>query len=149
MRNEIMANMKHYESAVLTGLDASGYPLSVRCVPELEANDLVMRVQLPPESQMQAGLANLLYHRHNELLWDMQSFLLRGKLEKDEGGWTFHPQQFTLGTPGKGIKGLLASLRWVRGARRQARNYLQKRRLPRPRIPWQEIRETKAQAQQS
>ncbi len=149
MWDKITKNMKKYQTAVLTAIDANGSPFSVRCVPGLDANVQVLRVQLPPEVQLQTGPASLLCHRHNELLWEMESFLLRGTLERDEQGWNFHPQQFIPGAPGTGLRGILPSVRWVLDCRRSARLYLEKRHLPRPRIPWNEIQEVKAQALQS
>ena len=148
MRDKIAANLKQYQSAVLTGIDANGYPLSVRCVPEMEAADLRLRVQVSPGVLLQPGPANLLCHRHNEMLWEMYRFLLRGDLEKDDQGWIFSPHHFISGTPGTGVRAFLPTLRWLLGSRRQASRYLQRRQLSRPRIPWGEIQELKAQSRQ-
>ncbi len=149
MWDKITKNLKKYQSAVLTGIDAHGYPFSVRCVPEMDKSAQVLRVQLPPGVQLQAGPASLLCHQHNELLWNMESFLLRGSLKQDEQGWKFQPQQFIPGTPGAGLKALLPSVRWLLASRGTAKRYLEKRHLPRPSVPWDEILEVKDQAQRT
>ena len=146
MWNKITRNLKKYQSAVLTGIDAHDYPFGVRCVPEMDANAQVLRVQLPPGVQLQPGPASLLCHQHNELLWNLESFLLRGSLMQDGQGWSFQPQQFIPGSPGTGLRALLPFVRWVLDCRRSARLYLETRHLPHPRVPWDEIMEVKAQA---
>jgi hypothetical protein len=142
MWNKITRNLKKYQSAVLTGMDAHGSPFSVRCVPEMDANSQVLHVQLPPGVQLHPGPASLLCHQHNELLWNLESFLLRGSLMQNGQGWNFQSQQFIPGGPGTG----LAVVRSLLDTKRAARRYLQKRHLPRPRVPWDEIVEVKAQA---
>ena len=87
-----------------------------------------------------AGPATLLCHSHDENLWNLKSFLVRGVLAKDDGGWSFEPGQFI---PGAGIGGLPAMLRFFIGSRRNAGRYLKKRGLARPRIPWDEINAAK------
>lgn len=65
-------------------------------------------------------------------------------LAQDEQGWNFHPQQFIPGTPGAGMGAIPPAVRWVLDSQRSARRYLEKRHLPRLRIPWDEIKEVKA-----
>ncbi|HTD20744.1 MAG TPA: hypothetical protein VK667_14560 [Ktedonobacteraceae bacterium] len=151
MWDKITKQLSKYESAVLTGRDAQGYPFSVRCMPQVDIHAQMLRVQLPPGVLLQPGPASLLCHRHNELLWDMESFLLRGNLVQvqDEQGWNFLPQQFIPGTPGTGVGAIISSLRWLLTSRQSARRYLEKRNLPRPSIPWSEIMEVKEQARRS
>ena len=144
MWDKITTNLKKYDNAVLTGIDANGYPFSVRCIPQIDAYQL--RVQLSPSTQMQSGQACLLCHRHNEFLWEMESFLLKGSLARDEHGWYFLPQRFIPGNAGAGKGAMIASIRWLLNARRNTRRYLEKRHLPRPRIPWDEIKQLRTQA---
>ena len=84
MWDKITKQLSKYESAVLTGRDAQGHPFSVRCMPQVDIHAHVLRVQLPPSVLLQPGPASLLCHRHNALLWDMESFLLRGNLVQVE-----------------------------------------------------------------
>jgi hypothetical protein len=149
MWDKIARELKKYDSAVLTAGDPQGYPFSVRCLPAVDAHAHVLRVQPPPGVLLQPGPASLLCHRHNELLWDMQSFLIRGVLAQDEQGWSFLPRRFIPGTPGSGPGALLPSVRWLLNSRRSAARYLKKRQLPRARIPWDEIRALKTLARRT
>jgi hypothetical protein len=143
MWDDIMKHLPDFDSAVLTGVDAEGFPFSVRCwpYPDAAAED-VLRVQLPADTPIQPGPASLLCHKHDENLWNLKSFLVRGALSTDERGWCFEPLRFI---PGAGIGGLPAMARFFIGSRRNARRYLKKRGLARPRIPWDEINAVKEQ----
>jgi len=141
MWNDIKKHLSNFESAVLTGVDAEGYPFSVRCRPDADDAAEVLRVQLPAGMPLQAGPASLLCHKHDENLWKLRSFLVRGALSRDEKGWKFEPLRFI---PGAGIGGLPATVRFFTGSRRNAARYLKKRGLARPRIPWDEINAVKS-----
>jgi hypothetical protein len=142
MWDDIKKNLHDFDSAVLTGVDAEGYPFSVRCRPYPDAAAEVLRVQLAAGTLIQPGPASLLCHKHDENLWNLKSFLVRGALSRDEGGWRFEPLRFI---PGAGIGGLPAMARFFIGSRRSARRYLKKRGLARPRIPWDGINAVKKQ----
>jgi hypothetical protein len=144
--DEIVEHLPDFESAVLTGLDAEGYPYSVRCRPYGDPVRRVLRVRLPAGIPFQPGPASLLCHRHDENLWNLKSFLVRGDLGRDARDWTFGPRRFV---PGAGIGGPMGLVRFFTGSRRTARRYLKKRGQDRPRIPWEEIEEIKAQARVS
>ena len=141
---EITRYLYRFESAVLSGLDDAGYPFSARCRPYPDASGAeVLRVWLPPDTPLRPGQASLLCHSHDEKLWNLESFLVRGVLIKDDGGWSFEPRQFV---PGAGIGGLPAMIRFFTGSRRRAGRYLKKRGLARPRISWDEINAVKKEA---
>jgi hypothetical protein len=143
---EIEKNLPMFETGVLNGLDAEGVPYSVRCRPGIERSKRLLRLNLPAQLALRSGPASLLCHGHDEELWNLKSFLVRGKLERDEGGWTFVPERFV---PGAGIGGALSTVWAIVEMRRSATAYLQKRGLARPRIPWGEIEAVKAQAKRS
>lgn len=140
---EIVKEMADFESAVLAGVDDSGYPYSIRCKPEPDAGEQVLRMRLPDSARLQSGPAALLYHRHDESLWNLKSFISRGTLERDPRGWLFRPQQFT---PGAGIGGPMGMVKFVQDGRRSTRQYLEKRRLSRPAIAWDSIHALWAEA---
>jgi hypothetical protein len=138
---EIIRHLYQFESAVLSGLDEEGYPFSVRCRPYHDASGAeVLKVWLPPGTPVRPGPASLLCHSHDENLWNLKSFLVRGVLVKDAGGWSFEPGQFI---PGIGVGGLPAMIRFFFSSRRKTSRYLQKRNLARPSIPWDEINAAK------
>jgi hypothetical protein len=135
MWDKIVQTLPQYPSAVLTGQDAQGYPYSVRCRPQPDNTQQVLRVQLPPGAPIQPGPAGLLCHYHNDQLWDLKSFTLRGVLAQDGTSWTFRP----LHLPESSGKGVVGIIRFLIKSRRDANAYLKKRGLPRPRIPWDEV----------
>jgi hypothetical protein len=137
--DEIVEHLADFESAVLTGLDPEGYPYSVRCRPDPASQ--VLRVQLPARVPIQSGPASLLCHRHDENLWNLKSFLVRGRLTREGEAWCFCPQRFV---PAAGIGGPMGVLRFVIGSRGSAKRYLERRGLSRPRVPWKELNEIKA-----
>ena len=139
---EIVTRLPRYSSAVLTGLDHGGDPVSVRCQPTLDQQAHVLRVQVPAGLGMAPGPAGLLCHRHNEQLWGLRSFLLRGTLERTGQGWVFRPRQLV---PGMDTT-LLSNLRLLRNCRRTAKRYLAARGLRRPTIPWEHYAQLKDQA---
>jgi hypothetical protein len=139
---EIVARLPRFGSAVLTGLDANGDPVSVRCQPTLDHRALVLRVAVPDELGMVPGPAGLLCHHHNEQLWGLESFLLRGTLEQAGQGWAFRPRQLVPGME----TAPLTNLRLLRACRRTAKRYLAARGLRRPTIPWAHYAQIKRQA---
>ena len=141
---EITTHLYEFESAVLSGLDEDGYPFSVRCRPYPDASGAeVLRVWLPPGTLIRPGPASLLCHTHDENLWNLKGFLVRGVLFLDFGEWSFEPVRFV---PGLGMGGLPGMIRFFVRSRRNARRYLEKRGLARPSIPWDEINAAKKEA---
>jgi len=136
MWSEIVKEMTDFSAAVLTSVDASGYPFSIRCKPNPDPVAQVLRVQLPEHIQFRPGPAGLLYHKHDESLWNLKSLTLRGLLEQDAQGWFLRPLKYT---PGAGIGGLAAMVKFVQEGRRSANQYLVKRNLPRPVIAWNTV----------
>ena len=136
MWDDVVNNLAEYRSAVLTGVDTSGYPFSVRCNPEPDASAQVLRVQLANGVGIQPGPAGLLCHKHDELLFNMKSFVVRGTLEGDEQGWILHNLRFIPGISAKPLD----LLKMVRSGRRTTNRYLKRRGLSRPKIPWDEVR---------
>ena len=117
MWDAIMRHLPTFPSAVLNGLDAEGYPCSVRCRSGIERSESLLRLDLPVELALQPGPANLLCHGHDEQLWNLKSFLVRGKLQRDEDGWTFVPETFIRGA---GVGGALGAVRAIVEMRRSA-----------------------------
>ena len=139
---DIVKRLPRFASAVLTGLDRSGDPVSPRCQPTLDHQAQVLRVVVPDGLEMVPGPAGLLCHQHDDQLWELKSFLLRGSLERASQEWVFRPRQFVSGmdtTP-------LSNLRLLRAGRRTAKRYLAARGLPRPTIPWDHYAQLKDQA---
>ncbi len=126
-----------FASAVLTSIGSDGFPASLRCRPLAEPARQRLCLNLPAGAPAAAGPASLLYHRHDERLWGLLSFLLTGELAQDASGWVFRPARFL---PGMGIGGIRGYWRFVMQGRRTAADYLSRRGLPRPQVAWDEMR---------
>jgi hypothetical protein len=142
MWDKVVKNLPQYPSAVLTGIDAEGYPYSLRCVPQLDNTRQALRLELPPSAALRPGPASILCHYHNELLWGLKNFVLRGTLEQGDKHWVFHPTQFINGAGDN-----MGVIQLIRNGRHAAKQYLTKRQLERPRIPWDKIHQLYKDAQ--
>jgi hypothetical protein len=140
---EMVKALASFDSAVLTGRDAAGYPCSTRCHPQPGEVAGVLRVTVPPGVGIEPGPASLLCHAHDEKLWNLRAINVRGVLERDDAGWVLRPASSFIpemtGSP-------LAMVRTILGLRRTAAAYLAKRGLARPAIPWDRIRAAKGEA---
>lgn len=143
MWTEIEKYLPLFESAVLNTSDGEGYPYNVRCRPELDRPAGSLRIDLARGTNVQAGPASLLFHSHDEELWNQKIFLLRGRLEETGDGHVFRPEKFI---PSMGIGGPLGMVHMVLGVRKAAAAYLKRRNLERPRIPWAEIEALKEES---
>jgi hypothetical protein len=143
MWKKIIKHLVEFSSAVLNGVDASGYPYSVRCKPEPDSDKRVLLINLPGNLPLQSGTASLLCHKHDELIGNQKSFVVRGKLERSADGWLFRPTAFI---PGLGIGFMMGFPSLIINGRRNAKQYLQKRGLPRPQVNWQDVKQTWAEA---
>lgn len=138
---EIKKYFPQFSSVVVTGVDGDGYPYSARCGARIDEAAGKIHLDLRGDHPLAAGPASLLCHQMNEELWDLKGLLVRGALERDGAGWVFRPTKFV---PGAGLGGLMKPFL---EARRVAAEYLAKRGLSRPVIPWDRIRGAKRAAQ--
>jgi hypothetical protein len=142
MWRELAKRLKGFPNAVLTGLDASGDPVSFRCRPILDHQAQVLRVEVPEGLALVPGPAGLLCHQHDDQLWRLRSFLVRGTLIRAGHGWVFEPKKLVAGmdpTP-------VGSVRMLRSGRRTTKRYLATRGLSRPRIPWEHYAQLRREA---
>jgi hypothetical protein len=123
-----------FASAVLTGVDDQGYPFSLRCQPKLDLESRVLRVRANKITPLLDGPACLLFHNHDERLWNQKSFVLSGELETSGEAWSFRPVRFV---PGMGLNGVWSYWSFIIKGRRTAKAYLAKRGLPRPKVDWE------------
>ena len=118
---EITRHLYEFESAVLSGLDEEGYPFSVRCRPYPRRVGRRGAEGLAAPRHARPGPVSLLCHSHDENLWNLKSFLVRGVLVKDAGGWSFEPGQFI---PGIGLGGFPAMICFFISSQRKTSRYL-------------------------
>lgn len=136
MWDRLLLELTKYPSAVLTAFDNDGYPVSVRCVPAADGARRQLQVQVPDGLNMQPGPAGLVCHEHDEELTmrKLRAFGVRGVLEQESERWYFVPRQL-LGL----ADGPFAAFKIMRETSRSAKEYLRRRGLSRPEIPWHEI----------
>lgn len=133
-----------FTSGVLNACDADGYPASVRTPVEWDMKRQVVRVRVPPMVELEGGPASLLFHDHDAKLWNQHVLLVKGKLAGIGDEWRFEPGQIV---PMMGYSGVWGSIKQIICCRKAARDYLRKRNLERPVIPWERIRASKHQVQ--
>lgn len=145
MWSELVKSLPAFPTAVLTIVGADGYPFSLRCEPQIDEAKQVLRLYLsdPGAQFVRSGAATLLYHSHNQLLWDLKYIQITGQIEQTDDHWTFQPEKFT---PGGSFVGQWDQMRSLFKASADARRYLQKHQLQRPKVRWDEFRAVIAEA---
>ena len=103
MWDEIDKYQPMFESAVLSVTGEDGYPYSVRCHPTPDRRAEILRLDLAQDAVCGPGPASILFHRHDENLWNQKVLVLKGRLEEGVDGWVFRPQKLVpdlgYGTP--------------------------------------------------
>ncbi|MDG4795705.1 pyridoxamine 5'-phosphate oxidase family protein [Micromonospora sp. WMMD1082] len=125
-----------YPSAVLGARDKNGNPILRRVT--VDALDGRYQIHLPHDADMTSGPASLLVHRHDEHLADMHNASVAGILEGSAAsGWSLLPRRIIEPV---GDDSLLGRIRSARRCRATADQYLTRRGLARPSIPWADYR---------
>lgn len=147
MWNSVLAaRARAYDSAVLTVVESSGYPFSVRCRARFDdSTETIAILEAPRVAASWRGSASLMLHRHNSVLEDFHELSIKGELQESGGTLILKPSEFLTGTgrpdtdemPHAGKP--LDLLRFMRLGRRKAREYLAKRGQPWPPIQFKEL----------
>ena len=139
MKNsELEQYMRLFTDAVLTGVDADGYPVSIRCQPRIDETASTLRIQLPAEIQIMPGPAGLLWHSHDKNLWKLKNFALQGKLEHQAEFSVFFVQRLL---PGMNMAGAPGPISTIVCGKRTMKKILRKRGLAQPAIPWDRMKQ--------
>jgi hypothetical protein len=126
-----------FPEAVVTAVDADGYPFSIRqTAPRYDAETGRMPVVWPPDFAVTEGPAIVLCHSHDDKLWNLKMMQIKGRLERRDGDWVFISTAFT---PPSGT--LVTFWHLSRNGRAAARRYLDKRGLTTPVVNWAAIDE--------
>jgi hypothetical protein len=139
MWDKINQAIGSFTDPVLSAHDADGYPASLRTPVVPDAGQQVLNVQIATDLELQPGPASLLFHSHNEQLWDLRGFVAKGTLEASGEGLVFRPLTFTRTAGGPPLD----TLKFIRACRRTAARYLARRGLARPAVPWDTIKAAK------
>ena len=128
-----------FPSAVLGTTTPAGDPVLRRIRVTGSTGD-ALTLFVPEDDDVRPGPAGLLAHSHDEQLWSLRSVGVLGELRAGPT-WTFRPERI-IGD--SGAAGPLAIARQLRGLRRTARGYLDRRSLARAQIPWADVAAIKA-----
>lgn len=150
MWNERLASLAgEYPTGVLTVVEPSGYPASVRCAPRLDTSRQVFTIpDVPPLAASWRGLACLLFHMHDARLEGLRQMVVKGELERIEGVLTLRVTDFITANGRADTDQMphasrpMHLLRFFLLGRRKARSYLAKRGAPWPPIPFDQIDRT-------
>jgi hypothetical protein len=135
-----------YPTGVLSTMESSDYPASVRCTVEPHAADQTITFpNLPPFAASWRGKAALLFHRHNARLEGLHQLVVKGELVELNGVLTFRVSEFVTGTGRQDTDAMphagapIQMLQFFLLGRRKAREYIAKRGAPWPPIPFREL----------
>jgi hypothetical protein len=145
MWDNILDALELHDTALLNGYDEHGFPFSIRCMPVADRRNRRLWIEIPNGSGIQPGRASILMHSHNEELWDLVQFLIRGTLVKTSEGHYFVPASVN-GSPRPA--GGMDAIRTLRGIRRRGNAYLEHRNIPRPQVPWDDVKQLQERAQE-
>lgn len=139
----LIACARTYSSGVLSVVEDSGYPFSVRCIVEFDdVRELILFPTPPTDVVGREGLACLLFHRHDADLGGQHELLIKGELREDAGVLILHPGEFLTGSGRQDTDRMpvagspLDIMRFMMLGRRKAREYLAKRGKPWSPRPW-------------
>ena len=143
---QLAALVRAYPSGILSWVQPSGDPPSVRVVVQLdEAGERVLFPALPPAAVGSSGLACLLFHAHDDHLEGLRQMVLKGELVNEDGALIFKVIEFVTANGRPGTDQMphagapLHMFAFYRLGRRKAKEYLAKRAQPWPPIPFAEI----------
>jgi hypothetical protein len=132
--------LNKFDEAVLTGVDAEGYPVSIRVNPrDYDATTGTLTASFPAALPVAEGPANVLAHTHDEKMWHLNMIQIKGRLESRDGGWVFQSTNFN--APSK-----LAFVQFLRANNAAAHKYLDRRGLKRPPVNWSAVKEIQRRA---
>ena len=141
---QTVSALRDFPDGVLTAVDSSGYPVSFRCQPSPSPHEGALRVAAPSWFDGDSGRASLMCHSHDDELWNLQGFFVRGEVDCDGDQLVFRPSLFRRSIGGSPLD----ILRLLHQTRRASNRYLEKRGLVLPRVPWERIEAAKRQAQE-
>ncbi len=142
MWGDAAKRLSRFPQAVLTALDANGYPVSVRVdTGDYDAATGELPAVLPAELGVVGGPANLLCHYHDAKLWRLDATQVKGRLQRRGERWVFVSEAFT-------PQSRLQMVKFLRGTQTSGQKYLDKRGLMRPAVNWTAIKEIQRRAAQ-
>ena len=136
MWSEAAKSLAGYREAVVTAVDPTGYPVSVRqAAPRYDPATGEFTAEWPSGLPVSEGPAVVLCHSHDEKLWNIKQLQIKGRLERRNDRWVFRSTGFH--APPASQLGIF--LRLARDMRKTGRRYLDRRGLKAPRVNWRAL----------
>jgi hypothetical protein len=147
MWNERLAALvPDYPSGILTVVEPSGYPVSVRCGARMDRVRQVFTFpDVPPLAASWRGKACLLFHAYDARMEGLRQMVIKGELDVEQGVLTLYVSEFVTANGRRDTDRMPHARRPVHLAqffllgRRKASAYLRTRGQPWPPIPFAEI----------
>jgi hypothetical protein len=140
MWNRALASCaRTYTDAVLSVVEADGYPCSTRCAVMLDdRREVITFASLPQLASSWRGPASLLFHRHDDRLENQYQLMIRGHLVQQDDSLELRPTHFVTANgsltgdrmPHAGAP--LQLIQFMLLGRRQAARYLRRRNVAWP-----------------
>ena len=143
----LAAGIGDYRSAVLSWVEPSGAPISIRCRVRLQAaSNTISFEELAPIATSWQGKACLLFHMHDERLEGLRQMVLKGELgAAADGTIEFKVTEFVTANGRPNTDRMphasvpVHMFQFYRLGRSKANAYLAKRGEPWPPIPFEQI----------
>ena len=147
MWNELLVQCaRAYPTGVLTLVEPSGYPLSIRCTVQFDdARQVITIGDPPPGARGYQGRACLLFHRHNEQLENQYEMMIKGEVAAEGDGLVFRPGDFLTGTGSPKSDRMphasdpIQLIQFMLLGRRKAKEYIAKRGQPWPPVDFDRL----------
>jgi len=147
MWNETLGRLiATYQSGVLSSIEESGYPVSIRCQVQADAeHQRIMILDPPALAANWRGPASLLFHTHDARLERLRQLAVQGELVQEQDRLVFVVEKFITAKGRKESDQMphasspLHMLRFFFLGWRKARRYLANRAEPWPPIPYDEV----------
>ena len=143
---QLAALVRAYPTGILSWVQPSGDPISVRVAVELdEPGELVRFPIVPAVARDGTGLACILFHAHDEHREGLRQLVLKGEFVAEDGNLVFKVTEFVTANGRAGTDQMphagapLHMFAFYRLGRRKAKEYLANRAQPWPPIPFAEI----------
>jgi hypothetical protein len=153
----LAADIADYGSAVLSWVEPSGAPISIRCRVRLQPGTHAITFEgLAPIAGAWRGKACLLFHMHDARLEGLRQMVVKGELAPAaDGSLEFRATEFVTANGRPGTDRMphagapLHMFQFYRLGRGKAKAYLAKRSAPWPPIPFEQIARDVGRAQEA
>ncbi len=136
MWDKIIKYQAGFHSAVITIVDRNGFPASWRTKATVDQPAQCIRLELPAAAELFPGPASLLFHSLDEHLWNLRSFIVKGRAVYTPEGWVLLPEKVI---PGVSVEGPMGYVKFLWNGQKGTQRFFKKRGMRVPRINWDDV----------